>query len=293
MGINSINIQHYVNDPEGFRHELILRYFKLSGNQDDYLELERFPKIVEAVFVALCLNGSCELSINNHDYHFRKDDMCVCFSATVLQTLNKSPDFECMVLATNVEFIRNIEIPSISELFLTIRENPSIPLSKDEITFLHTYFRYINLAYERKGYPYRIEVTRQLLLALCYEVASIYQNGRSDIKRIYSHKDSLFRKFIQLLSTKFITERRVSFYAQALCITPKYLSTIVKEVSQRSASEWINEYILQHAKLLLSTTSLTIQQISDELNFPNPSFFTQYFKRFTGKTPKEYRLSIQ
>lgn len=291
--INSINIQHYVNDPEGFRHELILRYFRFSGNQDDYLELERFPKIVEAVFVALCLKGSCKLSINNHDYHFKKDDICVCFSATVLQTLNKSSDFECMILATNAEFIRNIDIPSVSELFLTIRENPCIPLSKEEIIFIQTYFKYINLAYERKGYPYRLEITRQLLLALCYEIASVYQNGKCYIKHSYSHKDALFRKFISLLSTKFATERRVSFYATALFITPKYLSTIVKEVSQKSASEWINDYILQHAKLLLSTTSLTIQQISDELNFPNPSFFTQYFKRFTGKTPKEYRLSIQ
>lgn len=292
MEINSIHIQQYVDDPEGVKHELLLKSFVLSGREDS-LELDRFPKIVKAVFVALCLKGSCELSINKHTYPIKKNDMCVCFSATVLQTLSKSPDFECMILATNARFIHQMDIPSAAELFLSIRENPCISLSKEEITFLHTYFRYINLAYERKGYPYRLEVTRQLLLALCYEVASIYQNGKCHIQHRYSYKDTLFRKFIQLLSVKYETERRTGFYAEMLHITPKYLSAIVKEVSHKSAAEWINDYVMQQAKLLLSTTSLTVQQISDKLHFANPSFFTQYFKRFTGKTPKEYRLSIQ
>jgi len=290
MEINTINIRNYVDDPDVFKQKLLVKYFKLSGNDGDYLELERFPKIVEAVFVALCTNGSCNLLINQKSHPFKAGNMCICFSATILQTINKTPDFECIVLATNVEFIQQIDIPSIPELFLAIREKPCISLLQEEQQILLTYFKYINQAYERKNNIYRIEITQQLLLTLCYEIASIYQYNQQNIRHILSHKDTLFRKFIQLLSNKYLTERRVSFYAEALCVTPKYLSSMVKEVSHKSAAEWINDFVLRSAKILL-TTPLTIQQISDELNFPNPSFFTQHFKRFTGKTPKEYRLN--
>jgi len=293
MEINKIDIRNYVDEPDVIRQQLLLKYFRLSGNEKDRLELEQFPKIIEAVFVALCSNGSCELLIDQKKYPFKAGNICVCFSATVLQTLNKTPDFECVVLATNVEFIQQIDIPSIPELFLAIREKPCISLLQEEQEIMQTYFRYINQAYERKDNIFRIEITQQLLLTLCYEIASIYQYNQQDIKHIYSHKDTLFRKFIQLLSTKYLTERRVNFYAEALCVTPKYLSSMVKEVSHKSAAEWINDFVLRNAKILLTTTPLTIQQISDELNFPNPSFFTQHFKRFTGKTPKEYRLSIK
>lgn len=293
MKLNKIDIRNYVDDPEAFKQKLLLKYFKLSGDKEDRLELERFPKIVEAVFVALCTNGSCELLIDQKSYPFKTGNMCVCFSATVLQTINKTADFECTILATNVEFIQYIDIPSIPELFLAIREKPCIALLHEEQETIQTYFTYISRTYERKENIYRIEITQQLLLTFCYEIASIYQSNYKDIKHIYSHKDSLFRKFIQLLSSKYLTERRIGFYAKTLCVTPKYLSGIVKEVSHKSAAEWINEYVLRNAKILLTTTPLTIQQISDELNFPNPSFFTQHFKRYTGKTPKEYRLNIK
>ena len=293
MKLNKIDIRNYIDDPEAFKQKLLLKYFKLSGDKEDHLELERFPKIVEAVFVALCTNGSCELLIDQKNYPFKTGNMCVCFSATVLQTINKTPNFECTILATNVEFIQYIDIPSLPELFLTIREKPCIPLLQEEQDIIQTYFTYISRAYERKENIYRIEIIQQLLLTFCYEIAAIYQNNAKNIKHIYSHKDSLFRKFIQLLSARYLTERRIGFYAEALCVTPKYLSGIVKEVSHKSAAEWINDYVLRNAKILLTTTPLTIQQISDELNFPNPSFFTQYFKRYAGKTPKEYRLNIK
>lgn len=291
--ISSIHLQQYIDDPKALDQEFLLKHLRLTGQQDIFLALEQFPKIIDAVFVALCTKGSCELLINQQHHHFKAGDMCVCFSATVLQALSKSADFEGIVLATNVEFIRNIDIPSISELFLLIRENPCLPLSSKEQVALQTYFRYINLAYERKKTAYRIEITRQLVLALCYEIVSIYQNDQYEVNHSYSHKDMLFRKFIRLLSAKYTTERRISFYAGALCITPKYLSTIVKEVSHKSAAEWINDFVLRNAKILLANTSLTIQQVADELHFSNPSFFTQYFRRATGKTPKAYRSTLK
>jgi YesN/AraC family two-component response regulator len=81
----------------------------------------------------------------------------------------------------------------------------------------------------------------------------------------------------------------VQYYADKLCITPKYLTIITRQVSDRSAAAWITRTVILNAKALLSSTQLSVQQISARLNFPNPSFFGQYFLRHTGLTPKEYR----
>jgi AraC-like DNA-binding protein len=74
-----------------------------------------------------------------------------------------------------------------------------------------------------------------------------------------------------------------------LSLTPKYLSQIIKASTGKSANEWIDEYVMLEAKALLKSTTMTIQQISDELNFPSQSFFGKYFKRCEGVSPKEYR----
>jgi AraC-like DNA-binding protein len=81
----------------------------------------------------------------------------------------------------------------------------------------------------------------------------------------------------------------VKFYADILCITPRYFSKIVKENSGKSPNEWIDEYIMQEAKALLKSGNFTVQQVSDELNFPSQSFFGKYFKRHTGVMPSKYK----
>lgn len=287
--MDRLNIEKFTDSPEELRQDVILRYFELSGREDSFLGIENIPKIVEAGFVVICIQGECQLMIDHVVYHFKSGQMCVGFTATVIQTIWKSRDLECVVLAANIEFLRNINIPSVSDLFVTIRNYPCITLLNEEMMALPAYFKYIQSIYERKEHPYRMEITKQLLLVLCYEVAAIYQRGRASKKEVYSYRDTVFRNFVRLLSSKYHEERRVAYYADELCITPKYLSYVVKGVSNKTAAEWIDDFVLRNIKILLTTTTLTIQQISDQLNFPNPSFFTQYFKRATGQTPKDFR----
>ena len=288
MGIDRLNVENFTDSPEELRQDIILTYFELTGREGGIFGIENIPKIVEAGFVAICLKGECEVMIDDVVYNFKAGQMCVGLTATVVQTLWKSPDLECVLLAANIEFLRNINISSVSDIFITIRKNPCISLSEEEMVALPEYFSYIQSVYNRE-HSYRIEITKQLLLVICYEIAAIYQKGSVLNKKFYSYKDSVFRNFVRLLSDKHNEERRVAYYAKELCISPKYLSSVVKEVSDKSAADWIDDFIMRNVKIHLSTTTLTIQQISDKFNFPNPSFFTQYFKRSTGKTPKEFR----
>jgi YesN/AraC family two-component response regulator len=92
------------------------------------------------------------------------------------------------------------------------------------------------------------------------------------------------------VQTHYREQRGLDFYADKLCITPKHLSKVIKAISDKPANDWIDEHVVLEAKALLKSTNMTIEQISDELNFPSQSFFGKYFKRVTGMSPKEYKL---
>ena len=99
--------------------------------------------------------------------------------------------------------------------------------------------------------------------------------------------NDLSDRFFRLLTIHYKKHRSVQFYADKLNLTPKYLSTAIKKVTGRPILEWIHEAVLIDAKMLLRTTHLTVQQISDQLNFSSPSAFVQFFKKHTGKTPRK------
>lgn len=95
--------------------------------------------------------------------------------------------------------------------------------------------------------------------------------------------------FFRLLVNNFKKHRAVSFYADKLCFTPKYLSSVVKKVTGYTIQEWINELVINHTKNLLKMTDKTVLEISEEMNFSNPSFFGRFFKQYTGLTPLQFR----
>ena len=107
--------------------------------------------------------------------------------------------------------------------------------------------------------------------------------------RSRSNADVLSQEFVKLVKEHFRKERQLKFYADKLCITPRYLSRVVKECTGSSAAEWIELTVVLEARALLKSTNMTVQQISDELNFPSQTFFGKYFKRRVGMSPKEYR----
>ncbi|GAY29767.1 AraC family transcriptional regulator, partial [Prevotella sp. MGM2] len=100
---------------------------------------------------------------------------------------------------------------------------------------------------------------------------------------------NIFDKFIHLLSDNFRSERNVSWYSDQLCLTPKYLSEVVKNVSGRTAGQWIANFVVMEIKQLLANTSLSVKEIAVRLNFSNQSFLGKYFKNATGFSPSDYR----
>ena len=96
-----------------------------------------------------------------------------------------------------------------------------------------------------------------------------------------------------MVSENFKTQRDIGFYADRLCVTNKYLSTLLKQYTGMTALEWIERHVVLYAKSCLTSTTMSVQQISDELDFPSQSVFGKYFKRVEGLSPKAYRQSLK
>jgi len=256
---------------------------------DDISDVEHFyyPTKIDFAIMNICLKGRVEGSINLKPYIFSENNLFMILPGQIIQYFYKSDDYSGLHIAMSKRFIDNLELnikDSISAL-LHLKENPIIYLSTDDMEYLLDYFNILRQTVRRTLNPNRAEVVRLLIMALFYNFQQI--QGKVSVTK--SKRDDLFEAFYNLLLAHYKESREVGFYADKLCITPKYLSAVIKEMTGKSAFEWINDYVSLEAKALLKSTNMTIQQISDELSFANQSFFGKYFKRMTGMSPKEYR----
>ena len=164
-------------------------------------------------------------------------------------------------------------------------------LSIKECSMIQNYYNFFEMQLDYKHpYPFQNKIIRSILQAFICYITSIFVMEK-DLNR-HNRNEEIFRQFIQLTINNFKKREKLDFYAQKLYISTKYLCDIIKRTSGHTPREWIDHYTILEAKILLQTTDKTTEQISYELNFPNPSFFCKFFKKNVGMTTKEYRMSL-
>ena len=136
---------------------------------------------------------------------------------------------------------------------------------------------------------FRRNVVSTLTLAMFYDLSNVIQRVLATGGERQSSSEIIFTRFIKLLEQNYKHERRVSWYADQLCITAKYLSETIKNVSHRTPNEWIDNYVTVEMRVLLRNSSKSIKEIAEELHFANQSFLGKYFKEHVGMSPSEYR----
>ncbi len=138
---------------------------------------------------------------------------------------------------------------------------------------------------------YKEEVAKAYLSLMKYTSlqSQVEEMQNSVLAQGTGRREDIFNKFITAVENNYKKERNVTFYADKLCISPKYLSSVIHEVSGRYATDWINGYVILEAKVLLRRSDINIKEVCSMLNFSNQSFFAKYFKQHTGFTPKEFR----
>jgi len=135
-------------------------------------------------------------------------------------------------------------------------------------------------------------IIRSLIYIVLNEVASAQEADDIQPSIQLTRNQQLLFEFKKQLSSDFIRHRSVSYYAQKLYVSPRYLSTVIKEESGRTAGEWIDEMVLLEAKILLQNKELTIAQVADQLNFSDQSTFWKFFKNLTNHSPFDYRKGL-
>lgn len=263
-----------------------------SSEYDLFLNKENLPYAMRHGGIYICLKGEGEVIINENKYRLVPHTMCIAFPGTVIQYYSpKSEDLESYVLVLNMEFLSEMNIPSANTVYMSMRENPCIHLSEEQQFSIMQICQMMHHKNARYDHPYHAEINAQMLRLLCYELVGVYASRVPVRREPCSRQDMLFRKFLSLLATDYAVSREVQYYADKLDITPKYLTVVTRQVSGRSAADWIMSTVMINAKALLQSTQLSVQEISCRLNFANPSFFGQYFLRNAGLTPKEFRRS--
>ena len=256
---------------------------------DDITEVPLFeyPVKIDYAVLSICLKGRIEGGVDLKPFSLSANELFILMPGQIVQYSYKSEDHLGISFAISKRFADNLELNIRESLpaMLHLKENPIMHLSPDEISYLQDYYDLLLRTVRKKDIPNQLEMIRLMIQALFYNIQSLQKINIPH----KSKREGLFEDFYRLLLVHYKESREVGFYADKLCLTPKYLSTVIRKLTGRSAFGWINDYVTLEAKALLKSTNMTVQQISDKLNFPSQSFFGKYFKRMTGMSPKEYR----
>ncbi len=269
-------------------------------NRIDLLEIDKeqflHPFRIDAFIVGICTEGELEISLNLYKTCVKKNQLFICTPNSVLQIFS-SKNYSSDAIALSEEFMSkiNIDLQHIIPLFLKFGTKDLLQLSEEEAHNLRMDIQTVKRELKRPDSRFRANIIGSMLSTVVYRISDALNIRLTTLpeekeKTIPSRTEEYFANFTKLLSEHYKQEHSVAFYARSLCITPKYLTTIIKQVSGKSVSEWINAMVILEAKTLLKNTSMSIQEIAYTLNFPNQSFFGSYFKRNTGLSPVQYRM---
>jgi AraC family transcriptional activator of pobA len=176
--------------------------------------------------------------------------------------------------------------------FLSPQSDPLFLLSNEEAQTLYPMMVYLREMFYNNDHPFKEEMIYHGFNLFMLEVGSIARKYRANEEQGMTRKQDILMSFLKLLADHFKEERSVQFYANALYMTPKHLTKTVKELTTKTCGEFIDEMVIAEAKILLDDLSYSVGQVADYLHFSDQFFFSKFFKRRTGLSPKEYKNSL-
>ena len=243
------------------------------------------------ILVALCTKGECTFTVDTQQLTIRKNDVVIISDRHIVDNFQSSDDADGLVMILSVNFFYEVvrNVSDVSMLFCFSRKHPVVSLTDNEVELFRSYFFMLKEKMRATDNKFRRDIVRTLILAMFYDLSNVIVRLQESESKKQTRADSIFTQFIRLVELNFRKERRVGWYAEQLCITPKYLSETVKNVSNRTPNEWIDSYVSLELRVLLKSTTKSIKEISDDMNFPNQSFLGKFFREHVGVSPSAYR----
>ena len=252
-----------------------------------------FPIKCDSFFTVSIMQGQLKMLINLHEVEVHAGQLLVIMPGCIFQGPTISEDLRFCGMILDTEYMDAMRKSIGIRLDLTHRYYNFIVHDVPPQVMDNNILMYRTIRHElnQEDYLYKKEVIQRYCEAWVLKNISLNEaDAKPDLVKPMNRKEQIFHDFLTLLEKFYSQERSISFYADRMCLTPKYLSTIIKDVSGKHGMQWIDEYVTLEAKALLRNSDLSVKQVSDQLNFPSQSMFGRFFKKMTGYSPKQYKL---
>lgn len=274
----------------------------VSGRQveksEAVLRMLNYPVRFDGYILFFLKKGHFSLDINLNTYDIHENSLLVVVPGNIVKLSAYKEDHigdaELLFALVSREFLSSIrfDFNKVFQDSIRVWKNPCITLQGEELDLAEDYFNLTRKILSSRQDNKR-EITGSLLTSFIYVALSLWTqrlaSAPPEESASSARVNQVFERFLALVTEYHNEQRGVAFYADKLCLTPKYLSKLVKMSSGRSAPDWIDSYVILEAKNLLKYSDKPIKEIVYLLHFPNQSVFYKFFKAHTGQTPSEYR----
>lgn len=274
--LDEIQRQIYIDDHLALIHGSVSLLKLLIRHQPPFTFDDRRMGIV--------VKGEATINVNLVDKTLCAGTLVFIGPGTIISPVRFTPDFELYGFGVPADFPLPAALPQAMNG--QVRDFQLQASEADVQTARHILDTLWQVVHQE---DYNLPTVSALILAQMTHYDALYRRYTDQQQNQQSRDQTIFDRFIQLVNLHAQQEHQIAFYAAKMCLTERYLGTVVRQASGVTAKEWIDRAILTRIKVELRHTEKTILQISEEMAFPNPSFFNKYFKRLTGMTPMEFR----
>lgn len=273
--------------------------FVAEMHYESKMDIIEYPCRFHGYMAFFCIKGEFEVEINLKKFTIRKDSMFIYTPGNIVRVTNIDPrekesvHFVVVAISEDLMSSTRFDFSKLYNESLRLLESPCVVINENERGLYRKYFDLIQEVSKMRMPNMRESVTA-LISSIFYLMGAMWTDRLTAAKKnggeeMSTRSKIVLEDFLLLVRDYHTKERSLSFYADKLYLTPKYLSKLIKSVSGKSAHEWIDSFVILEAKNLLKYSDMSIKSIVYELNFPNQTTFYRFFKTKTGMTPSEYR----
>ena len=235
----------------------------------------------------IILNGEAHINFNLQDRHATAGTLVYIGPGTIINPIRLSDDLQVYGIGLFADFPMPFAQGLTPSAFNGQVRDILLSVSEDDVsTARHILDAIWHVVH---GEDYHRPTVTALVAALMHHYDCLFRQQTDIQAATRSREQTIFDRFIQLVNQYCREQHQIDYYANRLCLTERYLGTVVRQASGTTAKDWIDRALVTQAKVLLRHSDKSVIQISESLSFPNPSFFSKYFKRLTGMTPGEYK----
>ena len=260
--------------------------------ESDFAFFDNYACRIEGGAFLFCRSGSAQASVNQYQGEVRRNTMVLLLPGSILLLTDRTEDFRVTFCAFSRDLFAEAAFRLDPSFFRTLGERPiSYPPAR-VVEGAAIWFQMAAYTYRDRNNVFRNTIIKnrlQNLLLESFDKMQRFAARRPRTPETTTRQTELFHRFVTLVQAHSSQEREVSFYADKLCISTRYLSTIVRTVARSSAKEFIDRSVVLEIKMMLQSTDLSVQEIAYRLRFPDQSYLGRFFKKHTGESPTEYR----